>query len=30
MPFLRAFSDGDHIRIRKEARVSDHADFYLE
>jgi Flp pilus assembly protein TadG len=30
MPFLRAFSDGDSIRIRKEARLADHADYYLE
>ncbi len=30
MPFLRAFVSGDSARIRKEARVADHAALYLE
>lgn len=30
MPFLRAFSDGDSIHIRKEARLADHSELYLE
>ncbi len=30
MPFVGAFSRDDHIRIRKEARLADHADLYLE
>jgi len=30
MPLFRAFSDDDEIRIRKEARLADHAELYLE
>ena len=30
MPFYRAFSSRDHIRLRSEARLADHADLYLE
>jgi len=30
MPFVGAFSRDDSIRIRKEARLADHADLYLE
>jgi len=30
MPFWRAFSTRDHIRLRAEARLADHADLYLE
>ena len=30
MPFVGAFSARDDIRIRKEARLADHADLYLE
>lgn len=30
MPLYRAFSSRDHIRLRAEARLADHADLYLE
>lgn len=30
MPFWRAFSSRDHIRLDAEARLADHADLYLE
>lgn len=30
MPFWRAFSSRDHIRLRAEARLADHAYLYLE
>ncbi len=30
MPFARAFSRREDIRIRKEARLADHASYYLE
>lgn len=30
MPFWRAFSRRDHIRLRAEARLADHADLYLD
>lgn len=30
MPLWRAFSSRDHIRLRSEARLADHADLYLD
>lgn len=30
MPMLSTFSGGDSIRIRKEARLADHSELYLE
>ena len=30
MPFWRAFSSRDHIRLDAEARLADHADLYLD
>lgn len=30
MPFVRAYSDGDDIRINAEARLADHAELYLQ
>jgi len=30
MPFWRAFSSRDHIRLDSEARLADHADLYLD
>ncbi|MDA3874402.1 MAG: hypothetical protein PF795_10650 [Kiritimatiellae bacterium] len=30
MPLWRAFSDNNHIQIRQEARLADHAEHYLQ
>ncbi|WFB35637.1 pilus assembly protein [Kiritimatiellota bacterium B12222] len=30
MPFLRAFTDGNEIHIRQEARLADHSELYLQ